>query len=125
VIVAVRLFLSSMGFGIAIAVAYWFSSRDATGTVLLGLMAAGLGFAAGFMIVTEREAALAGDAKNAMPGDAAGEEIGVFTLRSPWPPWLAATIATFLVGLLISPIIAIGGACAVIVVCWQLVRESR
>jgi hypothetical protein len=123
--VALRLFVSSMAFGLVIGTAYWFCSHDATGTVLLCLMAAGLGFAAGFMQFAEREAALPGDEKNALPGDGAGAEIGVFTVRSAWPPWLAATIAAFLIGLLISPIIAIAAACAIVAVCWQLVRESR
>jgi Cytochrome c oxidase subunit IV len=123
--VALRLFFSSMGFGLVIGTAYWFSSHDATGTVLLCLMAAGLGFAAGYMLFAEREAALPGDQKNALPGDAAGAEVGVFTVHTPWPPCLAATIAAFLIGLLISPVIAIGAACAIVAVCWQLVRESR
>ena len=120
--VALRLYVSSMAFGLVIGTAYWFCSHDATGTVLLFLMAAGLGFAAGFMQFAEREAALPGDEKNALPGDGAGAEIGVFTVRSAW---LAATIAAFLIGLLISPIIAIAAACAIVAVCWQLVRESR
>jgi len=121
--VALRLFVSSMTFGIVVAIAYWFSSHDATGTVLLGVMALALGFVAGYMLVAERESAIAGDIEPASPA-AAPEEIGVFTVRSPWPPWLALAIAVFLGGMLVSPVIALGGALGIVAVSWQLVRES-
>ena len=114
-----------MVFGIAIAIAYWFSSHDVTGTTLLALFASGLAFAAGYMIFVEREADLPGDDAGLRPPDGAGDELGTFTLRSPWPAWLAASIAAFLVGMLVTPALACAGAVAVVVVCWQLVLESR
>jgi Cytochrome c oxidase subunit IV len=123
--IGLRLFLSSMTFGIVIAIAYWFCSHDATGTWLLGLMATGLAFAAGYMIFAERDAALLGDDGTAKQSDGTGERIGTFTLRSPWPACLAASVALFLGGMLVTPVFGIAGACAIVFVAWQLVRESR
>jgi hypothetical protein len=123
--VGFRLFVSSALFGIAIAVVYWYSSHDPTGTMLLGLMAAALIFAAGFMLVAEREADLAADKPRAAPSDEAGMNVGTFTLRSPWPIVAALGGWLFLFGLVLLPAFAVLGFGALAYALYRLIRESR
>lgn len=123
--VGVRLFLSSAAFGIAIAVAYWLSAHELTGTVLLAIMAFALVFAAGYMLFAERDARLAGDRPNATNAEAAGEQVGTFVLRSMWPFALAVAIALLLIGLVFNVPLAVGAfACALLAI-RGLIRESR
>ena len=120
-----RLFVSSCVFGVCIALVYYWSSRDWTGTILLGLMAAASLFAAGYMFLAQRHADLIGDRSDAGPGDEAGVRIGVFTLRSPWPVIAAAGAFALLFGLVVSSTVAVAG---LLIIAWalaQLIRESR
>jgi hypothetical protein len=103
VTVGLRLFLSSAAFSVVIAVTYWFLSHEPVGTFLLGVMAFALTFAAGYMIVAEREADLAGDRKDAAVSDDAGDLVGTYSLHSPLPLWSALSITLVLVGLVIAP----------------------
>lgn len=119
-----RLFVSSAIFGIAIAIAYWFSSHDPNGTVLLGMMAAGLLFAAGYMFVAEREARLVGDRDTATSAEAAGERVGTFTVASPWPIVIAFAIFLTLLGVAIFPTLAVVGFALLIFGLLRLGRES-
>ncbi len=107
--IGLRLFISSAVFGIVIAVAYWTTSREIIGTFLLGVMAFGLSFVAGYMIVAEREADLIGDKKEARIEDGAGELVGTYTIRSPLPLGTALAITCVFLGAVISPTIAILG----------------
>lgn len=104
-----RLFISSAIFGIAIALSYWFTSHESIGTLMLGIMAFGLSFVAGYMIVAEREADLIGDKKNATIADGAGELMGSFTIRSPLPLGIAFAASCIFLGAVVSPTIAILG----------------
>jgi hypothetical protein len=101
--IGVRLFLSSALFGTVIAVIYWFLSHEPAGTFLLAVMAFGLSFAAGYMILAERDADLVGDRKNAPVDDEAGVLIGTYSLHSPLPLWSALAITCTLLGLVLSP----------------------
>jgi hypothetical protein len=121
----VRLFAASACFGIAIAVTYFYLSHEVAGTFLLGVMGAGLLFAAGYALLAERDAALDGDSEDAVPGSAAGEDLGVFTTRSAWPILIAAAVLLVLLGVLWSPGLAALAFVALIVFIWRLGRESN
>ncbi len=111
--VGLRLFLSSGAFAIVIAVAYWLLTREAVGTVLLGFLAFALSFIAGYMIVAEREADLWGDDAQATNTGAAGEVVGIYSVRSPLPIASAAALTCLGVGLIVSPTIAVIGIIAI------------
>lgn len=123
--VGLRLFLSSAGFGIAIALAYWFTSREIVGTFMLGVMAFGLSFVAGYMIVAEREADLIGDEKNATIQSGAGELVGTYTLTSPLPLGSAVAVTCIGLGIVVSPVIAVLGILAVLAFGALFVIQSR
>jgi hypothetical protein len=123
--VGLGLFLSSASFGIAIAIAYWFSAHDDTGTWLLGMMGIALGFAAGYMIVAEREARLAGDQPNGSNEESAGERVGTYTLRSPWPFCAAIAAAFVLIGAVYNLPVAVAAFVSLLVTLTMLIRESR
>lgn len=120
-----RLFVSSALFGVAIAVVYWLCSHNPDGTLLLGLMAAALTFAAGYMYVAEREARLIGDRADATNADAGGERLGVFTVASRWPIVVAFGAFALLAGLAIFPALAVAGLIVLLFGIYQLGRESR
>jgi hypothetical protein len=125
VTVGLRLFLSSATFGIAIALAYWFTSREIIGTFMLGIMAFGLSFVAGYMIVAEREADLIGDEENATIQAGAGELIGTYTVTSPLPLGSALAVTFIGLGIVVSPVIAVLGILAVLAFGALLVIQSR
>ncbi len=120
-----RLFMSSAVFGVVIAVMYWYSAHDYDGTILLGLMAGALVFAAGYMFIAEREAHLIGDREDASNADAKSERLGVFTLATPWPIVGAFGAFVFLAGLAVFPFMSIGGAALLLFALFRLMRESR
>ena len=105
--IGLRLFISSAVFSIAIAAAYWITSREIIGTFMLGIMAFALSFVAGYMIVAEREADLVGDKSTASIADGAGELVGTYTVRSPLPLGAALAVTLAGVGLVLSPTIAL------------------
>jgi hypothetical protein len=123
--IGIRLFVSSAVFGAAIATVYWFSSHDPTGTILLGVMASGLTFAAGYSYFAERHAQLIGDRASAAPGDERGVRIGVFTVRSPWPVIVAAGAFLLLTGLAVSSTAAVAGLLIIAYALFRLIAESR
>jgi hypothetical protein len=112
--IGLRLFISSAVFAIVIAVAYWLVAREPAGTMLLGFMAFGLSFVAGYMIVAEREADLWGDAPDADNVQAAGETVGSYSIRSPLPIATAAALTCVGLGLVVSPTLAALGIIAVL-----------
>ena len=120
-----RLFISSAVFAVAIAVAYWLVGHEITGTFLLGFMAFALCFVAGYMIVAEREADLWSDRPDAKPGDAAGELIGTYSIRSPLPFWTALAITFIGLGLAISPTLAALGTMALLTLGVGFILQSR
>jgi hypothetical protein len=123
--VGVRLFLSSAIFGFAIAIAYWFTTYEVTGTLLLGIMGFALSFVAGYIVVAEREARLAGDRKDGTNAEAAGERVGTYALRSKWPFGIAVAVALLLLGAVFNAPLGIAAFLAVLACLGLLIRESR
>lgn len=123
--VGLRLFLSSAAFGIAIAVAYWLTSRESIGTLMLGIMAFGLTFVAGYMIVAEREADLIGDRGDATIESGAGELVGTYTVTSPLPIGAALAVTLVGLGIVVSPIIAVLGLLALLAFSVLFIIQSR
>jgi hypothetical protein len=121
----VVLFGIAAGFGAAIAVAYWFvAHEEATGTALLAVMTAALVFATGYAVVAERDADLVGDDPNEPTRDAQGEDLGIFTIKSPYPIVIAACTALLLCGVLWSPLLAIAALIGMVLCFWRLGAES-
>ncbi|GAC1566934.1 MAG: hypothetical protein NVS2B3_02400 [Vulcanimicrobiaceae bacterium] len=126
--IGVRLFISSMGFGITIAALYLLATHDVIGAVFLCAMALALAIVAGYIVVAEREADLASDREDRTPADVAGEEMGTFTTESYWPVLAAAGFSLALLGIVFLPGISFGlvlaGAALVAWTARFLVRES-
>jgi Cytochrome c oxidase subunit IV len=120
---ALRVFLSSMAFGLGVAALYWLTTHENVGTILLGLFGAGFAFVAGYLFVIRGKARVDGDEQRA-PAELAGETIGVFSLESPWPVILACCTAGLLIGVVLHPMLAFMALIALFVTLWQLVRES-
>jgi hypothetical protein len=106
---AVKLFIIAATFGALIAIVYWIVSKEVIGTFLLGVMGAALLFAAGYIVIAEREANLAGDRPDAAVNEDAGTRIGAFLSSSSVPILSAIGAGTFLVGLVYSSGLAILG----------------
>jgi hypothetical protein len=92
---------------------------------MLGVMAFGLSFVAGYMIVAEREADLIGDEKNATIQSGAGELVGTYTVTSPLPLGSALAVTFVGLGIVVSPVITVLGILAVLVFGALLVIQSR
>ena len=120
----VALFLSSSAFGAAICAVYWFSSHDRGGSLLLGFMSIGLGWAAGYAVVAERNSKLAGDDPELQHKERAGEDVGVVTKASAWPACLAISVLCLLVGTIWSDFLLFAGLAAALICCWRLGAES-
>jgi len=120
----IALFFSSATFGAVAAIVYWFSSREIIGTLMLGLMALGLSFAAGYALLAERNAHLSGDEEAVQHKETAGEILGLFTKESAWPILLAFAILALLVGVVWSPFVAAPGLGAMLLILWRLSAES-
>ena len=104
-------------------VTYWFvAHEETTGTALLAIMTGALCFTAGYAIVAERNADLAGDNPDA--GVRAGEDLGNFTTHSPWPVLVALCVLGALCGVLWSPFLAAASLCALLLCFWRLGAES-
>jgi 4-hydroxybenzoate polyprenyltransferase len=124
-IIGRRLFLSSAVFAIVIATAYWLAAHEITGTFLLGFMAFALCFIAGYIYVAERDADLWGDQADATMRDAAGQAIGTYSIRSPLPFWSGLAVTSIVVGLVISPTLAVLGFLAILGLGAAFVLQSR
>jgi hypothetical protein len=123
VTVTSRLFLSSTAFGAVIAIVYWSTTHERTGTILLGIFGAGFLWVAGYLLVTRRRTPLDGDGART-PADLAGERIGIFTTASRWPILLALAATGTAVGFVLHPMLGVLSFAALLAVIWQLVRES-
>lgn len=118
-------FAASAIFGGVTGLAYWFvAHEEATGTVLLGCMAAALAFTAAYAVIAEKSADLPGDDPKETPEYVAGEDLGVFTTHSAWPILVAISSLAMLVGLLWSPLIGFSGLIALLLCLWRLGAES-
>lgn len=120
----IALFGGSAAFGLIAAIVYWFSSHEYAGTILLGLMALGLSFAAGYALLAEKEANLAGDSDKLQHKESAGEDLGIFTKESAWPILLAFSILWLLIGVVWSPFMMYTGLVAMLLILWRLGAES-
>ena len=120
----ITLFFSSAAFGAVAAIVYWFSSHEIVGTLLLGLMALGLSFAAGYALLAEREANIAGDQDTLQHKETAGEVLGIVTKESAWPILLAFAILWLLVGVVWSSFMIVTGVAAMLLILWRLGAES-
>ncbi|MBV8355246.1 MAG: cytochrome c oxidase subunit 4, partial [Candidatus Eremiobacteraeota bacterium] len=58
------------------------------------------------------------------PSALAGEQIGVFSVESPWPIVLALSTAGLLIGVVIHPMLAVFSAAAFFAIIWGLAKES-
>jgi hypothetical protein len=125
VIVGLRLFLSSMSFATVIALAYWFIAHEIAGTFLLGFVAFALAAIAGYMIIAEREADLWGDRPDANQRDAAGQVIGTYSIRSPLPVWAALALTFLLLGVVLSPTLAVLGILGLLFAGTLFIVQSR
>ena len=122
----VGLWMSSATFGVVIATVYYFWSHgELAGTMLLGTMAIGLTFAAGYAIVAERDANLSGDRASDSSRAERGEDLGVFTTRSAWPILLAFCVLVVLIGALWIPFLLFAGIAAMLLILWRLGAESN
>jgi hypothetical protein len=92
---------------------------------MLGIMAFGLSFVAGYMIVAEREADLIGDRKDATVQSGAGELVGTYTVTSPLPLGAALAVTFVALGTVLSPVVAVLGILAVLVFGALLIIQSR
>lgn len=120
----VALFASSAMFGVVTSIGYWFSSHDYTGTIMLGSMAIGLGFASGYAFLAEKDSHLEGDEPELQHKEAAGADLGIFTKESAWPIVLAFSILWFLIGLVWSDFMIFTGVAAMLLALWRLGAES-
>lgn len=112
-------------FGFAVAIGYWFVSHDYTGTVLLGIMGIALAFASTWALIAERDAHLPGDEPAEATAKFAGEEVGIFTGASAWPPLVALCSLAFVVGIIWIPLVAIAAVIGLLLCFWRLGAESN
>ncbi len=120
---AIRVFASSMIFGIVVAAAYWWDTHEVIGTIFLGLFGIGFAFIVGFLLAIKPKTRLDGDQQRT-PAELAGEEIGVVSLESPWPVLLAVCATCLVIGVVLHPMLAVFALAGFLVILWQLVRES-
>jgi uncharacterized membrane protein YdfJ with MMPL/SSD domain len=112
-------------FGLVIAVTYFFvAHEEGAGTALLGVMATALTFAAGYAVLAERDANVEGDDPNQSSEEVAGDDLGVFTVASPWPILIALCTLATLTGMLWSPLLGVAGLVGMLLCFWRLGAES-
>lgn len=122
--IALRMSVSIVAFGLAVAGLYWFFARDLTGTVLLGVFGLGFLWVFAYLVASRKKTRLDGDEQR-LPSELAGERIGVFSIESPWPVLLALASASFLIGVVLHPMLGAFAFVALLAVLWGLARESR
>jgi len=123
VTIALRVFALSMAFGLIVSTAYWFDTREAAGTILIGIMGVAFVWVISFLLATRKSTHYDGDEQR-LPSDLAGEHIGVFAAESPWPIVLALASAALLIGVVLHPMLGVFAILALFIILWQLVRES-
>jgi len=121
--ISLRVFSLSMIFGLVVAAAYWFDTREAAGTFLIAVMGIAFFWISAYLFGTRKQTSYDGDEER-LPSQLAGEHIGVFSSESPWPITLALATAALLLGVVLHPMLGVFALLAAFVVLWQLVRES-
>ena len=123
--VSARVFLGTAAFGLVLAAIYWLVSKEAAGTTLL----LGLGIAplilAGWVQLHRSAETAAEDRPDALPEDAAGEELGSFPAESAWPIALAGSSVLLLGGIVYGPALLLLGGLGAVLSAMGLMRESR
>lgn len=125
VTIALRLFLSSAGFGGIIAIAYWFVAHDPAGTTLLAFMTAALLVIASYLFFVERSSDLLADRDDATMVQGAGEHVGTFVVRSAAPFWIGFALFGIVLGLVVSPAAAGLGIVALLFLGALMIVRSR
>lgn len=120
----ISLFLSSGAFSGSISAVYWFSSRDITGTLFLGLMMLAFAWVAVYSKTAEAESDLAGDDPETTHARRAGEDVGIVTKATPWSFLLAVCIVTALYGAVWSAFVVFLGLGGALLCLWRLGAES-
>ncbi|HEY1726819.1 MAG TPA: cytochrome c oxidase subunit 4 [Candidatus Baltobacteraceae bacterium] len=121
--IALRVFALSMAFGLVVSAAYWFDTREAAGTILIGVMGLAFVWVISYLLGTRKSTHYDGDEQR-LPSELAGEHIGIFAAESPWPIVLALASAALLIGIVLHPMLGVFAILAVFIIMWQLVRES-
>jgi hypothetical protein len=118
------IFVVYAAFFAVITVIYWFASYEWAGTVLLGLLigATALIGAHLFTQVRHRPAPLE-DRTDAVPADAAGEEVGRFPSASIWPFVAGVAVLVLALGLVFSTYVALPGAVLLVFAIVGMARE--
>jgi hypothetical protein len=98
--------------------------HEAIGTVLLGIMATALLFAACYALIAERNANVVGDDAEQNARGAAGEDLGIFTPSSAWPILCAFAVLASLAGVLWVPFLAVVGIASLVLCLWRMGTES-
>ena len=120
----ISLFLSSGAFAAAISIVYWFSSKDITGTLFLGLMMLAFAWVAVYTKIAEAQSDLAGDKPETTHAQRAGEDVGIVTKATPWPLLLALCILMLLFGIVWSSFVLFLGLGGMLLCLWRLGAES-
>jgi hypothetical protein len=123
--IALRLFVSSAAFTGVLGIAYWLTSHEPAGAVLLAFMTAALLVIAVYMFFAERNAGLFADRENATPAEARGERVGTFVLHSPAPFWIGLALMGLLMGLVVAPAAAGLGVIALLFLGALMIVRSR
>ena len=123
--VSARVFLGTAAFGLVLAAIYWLVSKEAAGTTLL----LGLGIAplilAGWVQLHRSAETAAEDRPDALPEDAADEELGSIPAESAWPIALAGSSVLLLGGIVYGPALLLLGGLGAVLSAMGLMRESR
>lgn len=120
----ISLWLSSGTFALSIAIVYWFSSKDLTGTFFLGFMTLAFAWVAVYTKIADANSDLAGDDKEAVHAQRAGEDLGIVTKQTPWSILLAAAILMALLGAIWSDVLLLAGIAGALLCLWRLGGES-
>jgi len=113
----------AMAFGVVIATVYWFDTGEPAGTIFLALMGIGFIWVTTYLFGTRKTTHYDGDEEK-LPSELAGEHIAVVSSESPWPILLAVATTSFLLGVVLHPMLGFFAVICLFVVLWQLVRES-
>lgn len=123
-ITGARVLGAAAAFLLAVAIVYWFVTYEYAGTFLLGVMAVGLLFAAGYLAAASRGARYPADQPDLRPEDAAGGHIGSFAAASTWPIVLAGGVLVTLAGLVYGPWLFAPGMVITVAALLGWTRES-
>ena len=131
------------GFGFAAAIIYWFLSYEWIGTICLGLLGAGPGFAGLILVQEQRQRGGSGESRAVAmrrlagippqdppgPRNLAAEDLGVLPLPTIWPLAASLGVAVLFTGLIYGLWLVILGIGLLIYAAWGWLaavnRENR